>query len=140
MACLYQTNKPDISRPLKRIGPLVSRGLGVKRTIYVSHEVAMALIVDCTEQPIERPSRKQRCWSSGKKNRHTMKTEVVITEKGQIANISKPAPGRVHDLEIRRRGPPLPENSHVYADSGYQGLQKIILPLICPIKRPTRNP
>ena len=35
-----------------------------------------------------------------------------------IVSISKPAPGRVHDLEIRRRGPPLPSSSHIYADSG----------------------
>jgi len=41
--------------------------------------------------------------------RHTIKTEVVITEKGWIASISKPTPGRVDDLEIRRGGPPLPE-------------------------------
>jgi hypothetical protein len=54
---------------------------------------AEALIVDGAEQPIERPSRKQRCWYSGKKKRHTIKTEIAVTEGGRIVAVSKPAPG-----------------------------------------------
>jgi len=140
MACLYRTDKSAISRSLRRIEPLAARVLGVKRAIRVSREEACALIVDCTEQPIERPSRKQRCWYSGKKKRHTIKTEIMITEHGRIISISKPAPGRVHDLEIRRRGPPLPEASHVYADSGYQGLQKDHSAIDMPYKKTKVKP
>ena len=123
MACLYQTNKSTISRSLRRIETLAARVLGVTRAVCVSREEAEALIIVCTEQPIQRPGRKQRCWYSGKKKSHTIKTEIVITENGRIVGSSKPAPCRVHDLEIRRRGPPLPSDSHFYADSGYQGLQ-----------------
>ena len=123
MACLYQTNKSTISRSLRRIEAVAARVPGVKRVVRVSREEAEALIIDSTEQPIQRPGRKQRCWYSGKKKRHTIKTEIVITENGRIVSISKPAPGRVHDLEIRRRGPPLPSSSHIYADSDNQGLQ-----------------
>ena len=108
MACLYQTDKSTVSRSLRRIEVLAARVLGVKRAVRVSRQEAEALIIDCTEQPIERPSRKQRCWYSGKKKRHTIKTEIVITENGRIVGVSKPAPGRVHDLKVRRRGPPLP--------------------------------
>ena len=118
MARLYQTNKPTINRSLRRIEAVAARVLGVRRVVRVSREEAEALIIDSTEQPIQRPGRKQRCWYSGKKKRHTIKTEIVITENGWIVSISKPAPGRVHDLEIRRRGPPLPSSSHIYADSG----------------------
>ena len=123
LGCLYRTDKSTVSRSLRRIEGLVARVLGVKRRIRVSREEAEALIIDCTEQPIQRPSRKQRCWYSGKKKRHTIKTEIAVAENGRIVGVSKPAPGRVHDLEIRRRGPPLPKAAHVYADSGYQGLQ-----------------
>lgn len=140
MACLYQTDKSTISRSLQRIEPLAARVLGVKRTIRVSAQEAEALIIDCTEQPIERPGRKQRCWYSGKKKRHTIKTEIVITEKGRIVSISKPAPGRVHDLEIRRRGPPLPRSSHIYADSGYQGLQEHHSGIDIPYKKTRKSP
>ena len=114
--------------------------LGVKRVVRVSREEAEALIIDSTEQPIQRPGRKQRCWYSGKKKRHTIKTEIVITENGRIVSISKPAPGRVHDLEIRRRGPPLPSSSHIYADSGYQGLRDDHSGIDIPYKKTKTKP
>jgi len=140
MACLYQTNKSTISRSLRRIEAVAARVPGVKRVVRVSREEAEALIIDSTEQPIQRPGRKQRCWYSGKKKRHTIKTEIVITENGRIVSISKPAPGRVHDLEIRRRGPPLPSSSHIYADSGYQGLQDDHSGIDIPYKKTKTKP
>lgn len=124
LGLLYGVDKAAISRALHRIEPVVAQVLGVKRTIRVTREEAEALIVDATEQPIQRPSRKQRCWYSGKKKRHTIKTEAIITEQGKIVSVSPPVPGRVSDITIRRRGPPLPRGSHLYADSGYQGIQK----------------
>jgi hypothetical protein len=123
MGLLYRVDKAAICRALQRIEPLARRALGVKRSIRVSREEAEALIIDCTEQPIQRPTRKQQCWYSGKKKQHTIKTKIAITEKGRIVRASDPAPGRVHDLEVRRRGPPLPKGSHAYMDSGYQGFQ-----------------
>ena len=128
------------SRSLRRIEALAVRVLGVKRAVRVSREEAEALIIDCTEQPVQRPGRKQRCWYSGKKKRHTIKTEIVITENGRIVSVSKPAPGRVHDLEIRRRGPPLPSSSHIYADSGYQGLQDDHSAIDIPYKKTKARP
>lgn len=140
MACLYRTDKSTISRSLRRIDGLAARVLGVKRAIRVAAKEAEALIIDCTEQPIQRPSRKQRCWYSGKKKRHTIKSEITITEQGRIVGVSKPAPGRVHDLEIRRRGPPLPKRAHAYADSGYQGLQQDHSGVEIPYKKTKARP
>jgi hypothetical protein len=128
LGCLYRVDKSAICWAMQRIEPLARRTVGVKRRIRVSREEAEALIIDCTEQPIQRPRRKQRCWYSGKKKRHTIKTEIVVTEKDKIVGVSDGAPGRVHDLEVRRRGPPLPEGSHAYLDSGYQGLQRTTTP------------
>ena len=140
MACLYRTDKSTISRSLRRIDGLAARALGVKRAIRVSRKEAEALIIDCTEQPIQRPSRKQRCWYSGKKKRHTIKSEITITEQGRIVGVSKPAPGRVHDLEIRRRGAPLPKGAHAYADSAYQGLQRDHSGIEIPYKKTKTRP
>jgi transposase len=137
---LYRVDKSAICRAVQRIEPLARRALGVKRSIRVSRQEAEALIIDCTEQPIQRPNRKQRCWYSGKKKRHTIKTEIVITEMGRIVSASDPAPGRVHDLEVRRRGPPLPKGSHAYLDSGYQGLQKDDPDAEVPYKRTKNRP
>ena len=140
MGCLYDVNKGTVSRSLRRIEDLAVRVLGVKSTIRISHDEAEALIIDAPEQPIQRPSRKQRCWYSGKKKRHTIKTEITVTEEGRIVGVSKPAPGRVHDLEIRRRGPPLPNHAHVYADSGYQGLQEEHAGIEIPYKKTKKRP
>jgi transposase len=123
LACLYQTDQAAISRSLRRIERLAVKVLGVTRQIKVSAEEAEALIIDCTEQPIQRPSRKQRCWYSGKKKGHRIKTEIIVTAKGRIVSRSNPSTGRTSDITVRRRGSKLPKGSHVYADSGYQGLQ-----------------
>lgn len=140
MGCLYGVDKGTVSRSLRRIEDLAVRVLGVERAIRISREEAETLIIDGTEQPIERPSRKQRCWYSGKKKRHTIKTEIAITGQGRIVAVSKPAPGRVHDLEIRRRGPPLPKHARVYADSGYQGLQEDHAAVEIPYKKTKNRP
>jgi hypothetical protein len=140
LACLYQTDQAAISRALKQIEPLAAEVFGVKRAIRVSRDEAEALIIDCTEQPIQRPIRKQRCWYSGKKKRHTIKTEIIVTEKGRIVSTSDPAPGRVHDLALRRRGPALLRNAHIYADSGYQGLQDDHPTIDIPYKKTKKKP
>lgn len=129
-------DKATICRALRRIEPLAKRVLGVKRAIHVTEEEAQALLIDATEQPVERPQRGQKCYYSGKKKRHSIKNEIIATEKGRIVSVSKSAPGTVHDMTIRRRGPPLPEDARAYADSGYQGYQEDHPALDIPYKKP----
>jgi len=140
LGCLYGVDKATICRSLKRIENLAVGVLGVARRIVVSAEEAEALIVDCTEQTVYRPSRQQRRWYSGKKKRHTIKTEIIVTEKGRIVAASRPAPGRVHDLELRRRGRPPPKGARLYADSGYQGYQNDHPATDIPYKRSGKRP
>ena len=140
LACLYGVNKSTISRSLKRIERLAQGVLGVKKRIALAPEEAESLVIDCTEQPVQRPQRKQRRWYSGKKKRHTVKNEIIIAERGRIVAVSDDAPGRVHDIEARRRGPPLPKDAHAYADSGYQGYQKDHPSLEIPCKSSKNKP
>jgi hypothetical protein len=123
MGWLAGTDKASICRALQRIAPIAKRVLGVKRAIKVSADEAQALLIDATEQPIQRPKRGQKRWYSGKKKRHCIKAEVVTTEKGRISAVSRSVPGTVADISLRRRGPPLPPGAHAYMDSGYQGYQ-----------------
>lgn len=123
MGWLAGTDKASICRALQRIAPIARSVLGVKRAIKVSADEAQALLIDATEQPIERPQRGQKRWYSGKKKRHCVKAEVVVSEKGRIAAVSRSVPGTVADIALRRRGPPLPDGAHAYMDSGYQGYQ-----------------
>ena len=140
LGCLYGVDKASICRALKRIEPLAQRLLGVKRTIRIQAQEAQALLLDCTEQTIERPSRGQKRGYSGKKKRHTIKPEMAMTENGKIAAISGPSPGSRHDLAIRRGGAALPKGARVYADSGYQGLQADHPDLEIPYKRSKAKP
>jgi hypothetical protein len=62
-------------------------------------------IIDATEQPVERPSdhEQQKAHYSGKKKRHTRKTQIIVNEKGVIRDVSASTPGSVHDLEHFRQ-------------------------------------
>jgi DDE superfamily endonuclease len=139
LGLLYGVDKATICRALRRIEHLARRALGVKRTIRITEEEAQALLIDATEQPVERPQRKQKCWYSGKKKRHSIKNEIITTEAGRIVSVSPSAPGTVHDITIRRRGPPLPKSSRGYADSGYQGYQNDHPDLDIPYKKPKKG-
>ena len=85
-----------------------------------------AAIIDCTEQPIERPGEEaiQSEHYSGKKKRHTPKTEYAVTGEGRITSISQFRPGSRHGLTFRRDGPKLPKRARLYVDSAYQGYDK----------------
>ena len=134
----YNVNKSAICRAIKRIEKLVRPLIGVERKPNISREEAEALIVDCTEQPIQRPAAdaKQREHYSGKKKRHTLKTEYIITRKGRIVSASPSHPGSRHDLAIRRDGPELSNKARLYADSAYQGYDKEHRNLEFPYKKP----
>lgn len=112
-------------RSIKRLEPLLQGILALKKVEKIAEEELEKILLDATEQPIQRPRKGQKKYYAGKKKCHTIKTEVQITSKGRILDISKPAPGSEHDFSMRKRGKPLPEKSEVLADSGYQGLDKI---------------
>lgn len=106
LGMLYGVNKSTICRALHRIEPIAARILGVRKQIVVSQAEFDGLIIDCTEQPVQRPKNEQKQWYSGKKKHHSIKTEVIVTHKGRIVCVSDPAPGSVHDITIRKQGPP----------------------------------
>jgi DDE superfamily endonuclease/Helix-turn-helix of DDE superfamily endonuclease len=139
LGLLYGVDKATICRALRRIEPLAKQAVGVKRAIRITEEEAQALLIDATEQPVQRPQRGQKRWYSGKKKRHTIKNEVIITQAERIVSVSPSSPGTVHDLCLRRRGPPLPENSNGYGDSGYQGYQEDHPGFEMPYKKPRKG-
>lgn len=134
----YRVDKSAICRAIRRIETLAKPLFGVRREPKLSREETEAVMLDCTEQPIQRPGddAAQREHYSGKKKRHTLKTEYIVTEKGRIAGVSDSHPGSRHDLSIRRAGPALPAEARGYADSGYQGYDKEHPNLDIPYKKP----
>lgn len=134
----WKVDRSVICRAIQRVETHAQKLFGVRRDPKITRREAEALIVDCTEQPIERPGEDavQRAHYSGKKKRHTLKTEYVVTGRGRIVSISDSHPGSRHDLSIRREGPKLPKAARVYADSAYQGYDREHATLEIPYKKP----
>lgn len=137
---LFGVDDSTICRRFAVLEPLVAGAVALKKDRTRRQDDLETLLIDATEQPIERPLRGQRRFYSGKKKRHTLKTEVQVTEAGRIVALSKPFPGALHDIEVRRRGPPLSAWSRAYVDSGYQGLQKHHAQTELPYKRRKGQP
>jgi IS5 family transposase len=84
------------------------------------------LVIDVTETEIERPKKNQKAYYSGKKKKHTLKTQVIANiETGEIYSINI-AKGKVHDFQIYKDSRIFLNNTNtIIADSGYQGIQKL---------------
>ena len=134
----YNVDKSAICRAIQRVEKLAKPLFAVKREPRVSRKEAEALIIDCTEQPIHRPGDDavQKRHYSGKKKRHTLKSEYIMTKNGRIASVSPSHPGSRHDLAVRRSGPKLPRRARAYGDSAYQGYDKDHEAIDYPYKKP----
>jgi DDE superfamily endonuclease len=138
IGCFFGVDKSVICRTIQRVEAIAWPLFGLKREPVISEEEAEAIIVDCTEQPIYRPGddATQKAHYSGKKKRHTLKTEYMITKKGRIVSGSPSHPGSHHDLAVRRGGPKLPDSARIYGDSAYQGYDKEHANIDHPYKKP----
>jgi len=129
---LFGVDKGTVSREVQELGLCMAGTFRIpERKVRIDPDDLAAVFVDATEQPVNRPERKQRRSYSGKKKRHTVKHQVVVTRKrkgpGQkqkvrVKAVSKAARGRVHDKKVydqsRLR---VPAGVPKSGDSGYQG-------------------
>lgn len=97
------------------------------------------IIIDSTEQRRRRPTnkRRQKHVYSGKKHAHTIKTQITISRRGRIIDVSKSYSGRIHDktvLDKEKTLSRLPRKTRKRMDKGYDGVRQeypasnIILP------------
>jgi transposase len=136
---MFGIDDSRVCRIIKLLEPLVAKIVAIKKNRELSYEET-AQLIDVTEQVIERPSKKQNYYFSGKKRRHTLKTEVRMTSDGRITNISKSYKGKSHDFKIHKEADPIPIGTRVYADSGYQGINKRTKNARIPIKKSKKKP
>ena len=116
---------PALGLTLRRRLPPGAKKIGTwEKLLEVCPECA-EVITDATEQPRQRPlHRSQRRWDSGKKKRHTVKTQVTVNRRGRILTVSRSVPGRLHDDALFQRegtARDLPRASRHYVDLGYEG-------------------
>lgn len=93
------------------------------------------IIIDVSEQPIERPVKRQQDYYSGKK-RHTIKAQLIIfASKLTILSVVL-SKGRQHDFSIFKASRVLlHRESTLLADSGYQGIEAYHKQSSIPIKK-----
>jgi len=99
--------------------------------------------LDATEQEIPRPhgKRKRKTHYSGKRKKHTVKTQLTVNEDGLIVHETGHVKGSMHDYTLYKRSHPhLPDNVRLGLDLGYLGIRVDFPKLYCmlPIKR--KNP
>jgi len=99
------------------------------------------IFIDSTEQQRLHPKKQlQKKYYSGKKKRHTVKTQLTVSKAGTILSLSGTYPGKVHDYEMFKEEHAvehIPKYSRLHLDRGYQGLKKDFPNLVSaiPIKR-----
>lgn len=122
---LFGLDDSRVCRIIKKLEPLLAQVMALPREKYLSKVEVESLLIDATEQPVERPKKGQKPYYSGKKKRHTLKTEIRTTREGRIIHVSKSSPGSVHDFNLHKQEPPIHPKTRAFVDSGYQGLDKL---------------
>ena len=84
--------------------------------------------IDSTEQEIPRPKnkRKRKSYYSGRKRKHTVKTQLMVNTEGLILHKTGHRNGRKHDYDIYKHNHPTITPSQVdnIVDLGYLGIEK----------------
>lgn len=124
LANMLGVDESTVSRAIRRIAPIVERAVRLPKIEQISLEKLKILIIDATEQRIQRPKVGQRKFYSGKKKCHTVKHEICVNERLEIMSVSDCYPGSIHDLKVRKLECRLPAGVPVLADRGYFGLDK----------------
>ena len=86
----------------------------------------MAFIDSTTEQQIPRPidNKRRETFYSGKKKRHTIKTQLIVNNQGIIIHKVGYKNGRKHDYQIYKNNHPvIPKEVVNVVDLGYLGIE-----------------
>ena len=99
------------------------------------------VLIDATESPIERPQKKQKRYYSGKKKRHTLKTQLLVSlQTGEIIALAF-SNGKKHDFQrFKDSRTHVKDETVLEADTGYLGLDRIHPNSLLPKKRSIHHP
>ncbi|MFN7565753.1 MAG: IS5 family transposase [Microcystis sp.] len=105
-----------------------------KKALLESNSEIEVIVVDVSEQEIERPKKKQKSYYSGKQGYHTLKSQVVADlaqrarcdQKSEQVICVRCEKGRVHDFRLWKESKiGLNKEIEILGDKGDQGIQKI---------------
>jgi len=154
-AYLFDLSQSNVLKNIRKLEPLVSEVLPLPkkqhekvRRLQTLDEVeavfpAFKAFLDATEQEIPRPKskRKRKTHYSGKKKRHTVKTQIAVNKDGLIVHKTSHARGSRHDYALFKwRHPCLPDKVCLGVDRGYDGIQNDYPTLRCELPFKRRSP
>lgn len=142
---LFGVDDSAVGRNINPLQPLLAGIFRIpERKVELAPEDIRELFFDATERPTRRPEEGQREFYSGKKKRHTIKTQVVVVRRTKppgpgrkprrlrIAAVSGSFPGSVHDKKIYdRTRVTSPPDARRTGDTAYLGTS---------VETPTRKP
>lgn len=128
---IHQAADPEPGIYLKRPAKHINKGRKrISSFDYLEREFPeiVEIFVDVAKQQRLKPKKySQKHYYSGKKKRHTLKTELITGSNGRILLISKPYPGKYHDYDMfkrERKANHIPYLAHSHLDRGFQGVKK----------------
>ena len=107
-----------------------------------SFKFCFKAFLDATEQEIPRPhgKRKRKTHYSGKRKKHTVKTQLTVNKQGLIIHKSGHAKGSMHDYALYKRSHlHLPRGVRLGLDLGYLGIKADYPKLNCDLPFKKKN-
>jgi hypothetical protein len=139
---LFDVDETTVLRNIDKLIPLFERFLPLPEKMMPRREKLEGLddllkwypefkvVVDVTEQAIRRPVDKenQKKYYSGKKKRHTVKTQIMANKHGLLFKTFGGVEGKRHDFQIFQDSgiePMFPPEVGIEGDRAYQGAAKL---------------
>ena len=120
-----------------RISSILVKLLHVPGRQSLMDDKLECILIDVSEQPIERPTKGQRAYYSGKKKQHTIKIQLIVCALTLQILCVDYAKGRTHDFTLFKSSDlTIPSQVKKRLDLGYQGIQKLHDNVCLPHKKP----
>lgn len=149
---LFGIDQSNVLKDIRKLEPLAKEVLPIPKKLHDKVKQLQTLeeieemfpelkaFVDATEQEIPRPKakKKRKTHYSGKKKRHSVKTQLTVNSNGLIVHKTMHVSGRMHDYSLFKRSRPhLPDEVQAEGDLGYLGVKKDypFLNFVVPFKR-----
>ncbi len=136
---LFDLDQSNVHRDIRYMEPIVKSCIPLPQKLYnvtrrlrTVQEVELYFpgfkaFIDSSEQEIPRPKKKKRKkeFFSGKKKRHTVKTQYMVNGHGLILHKTGYKKGRRHDYDVyKKENPVTPSQVENILDLGYLGCEK----------------
>jgi len=152
---LFDLSQTSVLKTIRKLEPIVSESLPLPkkqqdkvRRLQTVDEIEAVFpgfkaFLDATEQEIPRPKakRKRKTHYSGKRKKHTVKTQLAVNKEGLIIHKTAHVKGSIHDYTLYKRSHPhLPDNVRLDLDLGYLGIRDDYPKLNCMLPFKKKNP